>query len=111
MNTVNTTPHAQQPKLNIVRPDESIAEMYESLLEHGYLVIEELASDLVQQTTSELDSHIASAPFGHDEFLGARTKRLGGVLKKSVSARDLVTHQTVLALCEQVLLSMPPTTS
>lgn len=90
--------------LNVVTPDLSLAEMYDRLLDQGYLIIEHLATELAQAAHADLNPHIQEAPFGHDEFLGARTKRLGGVLKKSIAARDLVTHPIVLALAERVLL-------
>ncbi len=92
-------------KLNSVPPDTPHEQMLEQLLNQGYLIIEELAVDLTQETAEELHPHIESAPFGHDEFLGAKTKRLGGVLKKSPAARKLVTHPSVLALAESVLLN------
>ena len=90
--------------LNIVSPDVTHEDMRDRLLEHGYLIIEELAVDLARQASADLAPHIVAAPFGHDEFLGARTKRLGGIWKKSVAARDLVTHPTVLALAGSTLL-------
>lgn len=99
-----TVPGEAPATLNVVPPDLPIEEMRNRLLEHGYLIIEELAVDLARQAHAELGPHIEEAPFGHDEFLGARTKRLGGILMKSVAARELVTHPTVLALAETVLL-------
>ena len=91
-------------RLNIVPPDLPLPDMRERLLDQGYLIVEELAVDLARSTCAELAPHIDEAPFGHDEFLGARTKRLGGILKKSTAARELVTHRVVLGLAETVLL-------
>ena len=88
----------------MVTPDLSLDEMHQHLQKDGYLVIEGLAPDLAAQAHSELSTHINDAPFGHDEFLGSRTKRLGGVLKKSKAAQALVTHPTVLGLAERELL-------
>ena len=100
------TPLADSPaNLNVVAPDLPLQDMQHRLLDQGYLIIEELAVDLARQTHAELIPHIENAPFGHDEFLGARTKRLGGVLKKSIAARALVTHPVVLVLAESVLLN------
>lgn len=90
--------------MNRVAPDLPLDAMHERLLDQGYLIIEELAVDLARQTQRELTPHIAEAPFGHDEFLGAKTKRLGGVLMKSEAARELVVHPVVLALAGRVLL-------
>ena len=92
------------PDLNVASPDLAIDAMRDRLLEHGYLIIEELAVETARQAAADLEPHIAAAPFGHDEFLGARTKRLGGVLMKSTAARELATHPTVLALAEAILL-------
>ena len=91
--------------LNVTPPDLSLAEMRQQLLDQGYLVVEALAVDLAAQTRAQLGPHIEAAPFGHDEFLGERTKRLGGILRKSTAARELVTHPVVLRLAETVLLS------
>ncbi len=90
--------------LNIVTPDLDMAAMHALLLEHGYLIIEELAVDLASRAWQDLKPHIDVAPFGHDEFLGARTKRLGGILQKSEAAQELVTHRVVLSLLERELL-------
>ena len=90
--------------LNVVSPDLRSDDMRERLLEYGYIIIEELAVDLAQQALADLTPHIEQAPFGHDEFLGARTKRLGGILKKSIAARELVTHPVVMALLDGILL-------
>jgi ectoine hydroxylase-related dioxygenase (phytanoyl-CoA dioxygenase family) len=51
-----------------------------------------------------LQPHIDQAPFGHDEFLGAKTKRLGSLFTKSEAAQALATHPLILALAESVLL-------
>ncbi len=100
------TPRTNTPlPLNVVSPDLAPSDMRDRLLEQGYLIIEALAPDLAQLTHADLIPHIVDAPYGHDEFLGARTKRLGGILKKSLAARELVTHAVVLALAEGVLLN------
>ena len=101
---MNRSLAGQSSKLNVASPDLPVDTLRERLLEHGYLIIEELAVDLAERAQLELAPHIERAPFGHDEFLGAKTKRLGGILKKSLAARELVTHPTVLALAQGVLL-------
>jgi hypothetical protein len=101
MSTILSKPSS---KLTYTSPDLPCDDMLDRLLKDGYLVIEDLAVDLAQQTLMNLTPHIEAAPFGYDEFLGARTKRLGGVLTKSIAARELVTHPVVLALAERILL-------
>ena len=91
-------------RLNVVSPDLNPDDIHARLLEHGYVIIEALAVDLARQACTDLEPHIDNAPFGHDEFLGARTKRLGGILEKSSAARELVTHPLILALLDRELL-------
>ncbi|MBN33631.1 MAG: phytanoyl-CoA dioxygenase [Rhodospirillaceae bacterium] len=89
---------------NAHAPDTPIDTLYGFLMDQGYLIIEHLADELVAQTRAELDADIEAAPFGHDEFLGPRTKRLGRVLARSHAARDLAIHPTIMALCDATLL-------
>ena len=72
----------------LATPEQSLDEMHNQLQEQGFLVIEGLAPDLAAEAYSELDPHIDAAPFGHDEFLGSRTKRLGGVLMKLPNMKE-----------------------
>jgi len=90
--------------LNIVPPDMDQDAMAASILEHGYVIIEELAVDLTRRAHEELKPDIEAAPFGHTDFLGAKTKRLGALFRRSNAAREVVTHPTVMALCDRVLL-------
>lgn len=90
--------------LNIVNPDTPLNEMAEGMHEHGYVIIEELAVGLAKQTREDIAPYLEEAEFGYDEFLGKRTKRVGGILEKSEAARELVTHPTVLGLCDRILL-------
>ena len=90
--------------LNVAAPDAPIEAMRASILEHGYLVVEKLAADLAARALADVGPHVEAAPFGHDDFLGRRTKRVGGLLRKSPAARDLAIHPVAMALCEAILL-------
>jgi len=90
--------------LNFVPPDMAHDAMAASILEHGYAIIEEVATDLARRALEQLKPHIEAAPFGHTDFLGARTKRLGALFRRSNAARELVIHPTVMALCDRLLL-------
>jgi hypothetical protein len=48
------------------------------LLEDGYVIVERLAPDLTDRALAELSADIDAAPTGRTDFLGNRTKRLGG---------------------------------
>jgi len=90
--------------LNIVPPDMPADAMAGSIAEHGYVIIEEAAPELARRARDELLPHIEAAPFGHTDFLGARTKRLGALFRRSEAAQQLVIHPAVLAMADRVLL-------
>jgi ectoine hydroxylase-related dioxygenase (phytanoyl-CoA dioxygenase family) len=92
------------PSLNIQPPDTPHQKLSATLMEHGYVVIEELAVETAALAAEQLAPHIEAAPFGTTNFDGARTKSLDGVLQRSVAARELVIHPVVMALCEATLL-------
>ncbi len=87
-----------------VSPQTPIDRLAEAIEHDGYVIIEGLAPDLADRGATELAPHIAAAPVGHTAFLGARTKRVGALLRRSAAARELVIHPTVLALADRVLL-------
>ena len=90
--------------LNLCAPDTPIARLVERMDNDGYVAIEGLADSLTLQVRHELEPHIEAAPFGHAAFLGFRTKRLGGLFRRSSAARELALHPTVLALADRLLL-------
>jgi len=98
------SPKAGSHRLNYVSRDASLDRMSERLFEEGYIIIEELAPELTARAFEEIKPYIEGAAFGHDVFLGSKTKRVGGILQKSLAARELVVHPTVMALCERILL-------
>ncbi len=75
----------------------------EALLANGYVIIERLAPDLTDRALAELSADIDAAPTGHTDFLGERTKRLGGLLRRSAAAREMAIHPMVMALADAVL--------
>jgi Phytanoyl-CoA dioxygenase (PhyH) len=84
-------------------PDTSIAELGDALLRDGYVIVERAAPELCGQAYTELIGDIEAAPTGHLPFLGARTKRLGGLLKRSEAVRNLTVHPIVLGLADAIL--------
>lgn len=84
--------------------DTPIGVLAERLARDGYVIVEALDIDTAARVRAEIAPHIAEAPFGHTEFLGARTKRLGSVFRRAVSAQTLAIHPTILALADHLLL-------
>lgn len=74
------------------------------LLGEGFCVLEDLVEPaLTQRLSADLAPHFAAVPFCEGPFYGARTKRFGGLLKRSLAAEALVMHPRVLELAEAVL--------
>ena len=94
--------------LRIVGPQMPVETMHEFFMENGYIVLAGAAERQAAEAREEFAPHIEAAPFGHDDFLGKRTKRIGGVLAKSPTARNLVLHPVVMNLCELTLLPYSP---
>ncbi|MBT7614603.1 MAG: hypothetical protein HN577_15480, partial [Rhodospirillaceae bacterium] len=92
------------PTLDIHTPDTSSERLHAALMEQGYLIIEGLAVDQAAKVRAELAGDIEAAPFGYDEFLGPRTKRLGRIFTRSPAARELAIHPVIMALCDATLL-------
>jgi hypothetical protein len=83
--------------------DTPLPALAAALLSDGYVVVERAAPELCGQAYAELIADVEAAPTGHLPFLGARTKRLGGLLKRSEAVRELAVHPLVLGLADAVL--------
>ena len=90
--------------LNMHAPDTPHDRLAQSLAEHGYVIVEDAAPELAAWAREELAPHIEAAPFGHTDFLGARTKRVGALFTVSKAAQEMVIHPTVLAMADRLLL-------
>lgn len=76
----------------------------EHLLGAGYAIIPDLlpANELAA-LEADLDADFALTPFGDGDFYGHRTKRFGGLLRRSSRAASLVLEPTVLGLARKIL--------
>jgi hypothetical protein len=90
--------------LNYFTADTESRIIADALLDDGYAIVEGLARNLTDQAEQELAPHINQAPFGHSEFLGAKTRRIGGLPGLSTAAQQLIIHPLVLGVCGKVLL-------
>lgn len=74
------------------------------LLEEGYCI----ASDIVPTSTiaalnRDLDEQFATTPFCEGGFYGSRTKRFGGLVRRSRYAASLIQHDLILNIAKAVL--------
>lgn len=74
------------------------------LREDGYVIIDNLVpGSQMDRVAEDLAPYVEGTAYGADEFLGKRTKRTGSLIARSVAARDLVAHPTILAVAGDYL--------
>jgi len=79
------------------------AEVADALRREGCAVVEMVAPALLDRVRGELQPFIDATPTGPDAFTGRRTRRTGGLIARSPTGRDLVTHPVVLGAVGAVL--------
>ncbi|MDG2233426.1 MAG: phytanoyl-CoA dioxygenase family protein, partial [Ilumatobacter sp.] len=84
--------------------DATTEEIHRVLAAEGALVIDDLASvELIDRITAEMADHVEATPFGSDDFSGRFTRRTGGLIARSETARELVQHPLVLDVAERLM--------
>jgi Phytanoyl-CoA dioxygenase (PhyH) len=72
----------------------------------GVVIIESLFErDLIDDIVSELEPHFAAQAPGGGSWFGRASKRISGVVAKSPSFQQMITHPTMLAMANEVLSS------
>jgi ectoine hydroxylase-related dioxygenase (phytanoyl-CoA dioxygenase family) len=70
----------------------------------GVVVVDELVpSRVMDRLAVELEPFLTATPVGSDPFAGTRTRRTGGLIARSATARELITHPLVLQAVRGVL--------
>lgn len=70
----------------------------------GYVILRDIVSpETIAALHADLDERFARTPFCEGYFYGGRTKRFGGVLKRSAHAEALVRHPLIMAINDHVL--------
>ncbi|MEW6268539.1 MAG: phytanoyl-CoA dioxygenase family protein [Thermodesulfobacteriota bacterium] len=74
------------------------------LARDGVAIVDGLVAPAVMDAArAELAPWLDATPFGPDDFTGRRTRRTGGLVARSATCRELVTHPLVLATTREVL--------
>jgi ectoine hydroxylase-related dioxygenase (phytanoyl-CoA dioxygenase family) len=85
-------------------PDSDPARVAAALERDGCAVIDRLLEPGTREALmSELAPHLEATPAGPDTFTGRNTRRTGGLIARSATARDVVQHPLVLSTVGQVL--------
>ncbi len=76
----------------------------EVLVRDGCVVIDSLVPpETMDRVRTEMTPHIEACPSGADEFGGKSTRRVGALIARSETARELVQHPFVLGAAGRVL--------
>src|SRR5665213_4225136 len=74
------------------------------LARDGVVVVDDLVDGSVLDTArSELAPYLDRTPTGPDDISGFNTRRTGGLIARSATARDLIQHRLVLGTVGQLL--------
>ena len=96
------TPSAARPAADPLSADA--ARRLARLRGDGYCIVRDAVDpDLVRRLAEDLAERFARTPFCEGYFYGARTKRFGGVLKRSAHAEAFVRHPLILEIAGAVL--------
>jgi len=82
----------------------SASDVVQCLREQGYAIIDKLVpGTAMDRIAEELEPYTAVTPFGPDGILGRRTKRTGGLIARSLGARELILNPTILETTRRFL--------
>lgn len=82
----------------------SAKDLTAAMLDQGYCIVPNLLPrSMVEAFNADLDPVFAATPFGQGRFYGYRTKRFGGLLKRSQLAKYLVLEPTIMGMVEAIL--------
>lgn len=88
------------------RPHPSLADTWtRELMEHGWCIIPDLMPrEKVHALHADLDERFERTPLCQGDFYGPRTKRFGGLLKRSTHMEAFARHPTILEIADNALL-------
>jgi len=70
----------------------------------GAAILDRLVPEaVIDRLEREIAPWLARVPFGSGDAAGLRTRRLGGLVARSATARELIMHPTVLAIARGVV--------
>ncbi len=84
--------------------DATPKQVADVLARDACVVLDRVASpDTMKRLREELDPYVEAAGAGVDEFSGKHTTRIGGLIARSQTARELVEHPAVLGAVRETL--------
>ena len=86
------------------KPTDSQEAVAAAIKEDGAAIIDQLVSaDVMDRLQCEVDPWLARVPFGSCDAGGLRTRRVGGLVVRSATARELIVHPAILGVARRVV--------
>ena len=74
-----------------LKPSDGPERVAEILARDGCVVVDRLAEpERLDRVRRELSSHLEATPLGPDGFTGRKTRRTGGLVARSETAREII---------------------
>ena len=90
--------------LNSFEPDAPLEAVFDAIQHDGGAIITNaLTRGLLTRFREELEPYLSAAPYGGDDFMGRKTQRVGALIARTPSCREIVTDARILALAHRFL--------
>jgi len=81
-----------------------VEQIYEHIDADGAVIVDGVVSpDMLDAIRADLDPYLHGVAHGRNDFAGFETKRIGALIARSPTCRDLVLDPMINAVCEAVL--------
>lgn len=91
-------------KLQHLPDTATVEEATEVIREHSHVIIDKLVpGSVVDQILADMQPYLEVAPFSENEWFGNGSQRVGNLIARSATSRDLVMNSLVLGVVKNVL--------
>lgn len=90
--------------LQTLAADTSLATILAALEKDGACILKDVvSSEVIDQLLEEMGSYIEHGAAGNDDFTGFQTKRIGALVARSATCRDITMHEKILEVANGFL--------
>jgi hypothetical protein len=91
-------------KLQHLPNTAAVEEATEVIREHGHVIIDELVpATMMDKILSDMQPYIEVTPYSENEWFGNGSQRIGNLIARSATGRDLVMNPLVLGVVKNML--------
>lgn len=95
-------------KLQHLPNTATVEEAAAVIREHGHVIIDELVpGSVIDQVLADMQPYMESTPYSENEWFGNGSQRIGNLIARSETGRDLVMNPLVVGAVKEVLSHAP----